>query len=34
MSDKQTPPYEAPSVEPIDSDGAPIDTTPGLSPPA
>jgi hypothetical protein len=31
MSDKQTPTYEPPSVEPIDTEGETIDTTPGLS---
>jgi hypothetical protein len=31
MSDEQTPIYEAPSVEPIDTEGETIDTTPGLS---
>jgi hypothetical protein len=30
MSDSQTP-YEAPSVEEIDSDGVPISTAPGNS---
>jgi hypothetical protein len=31
MSDTQPKPYEAPSVEEIDSDGAPIITAPGNS---
>jgi hypothetical protein len=30
MSDSQTP-YEAPSVEEVESDGAPISTAPGNS---
>ena len=32
MSDKQTP-YEKPSVEEVDTDGAPVETTPGPSQP-
>jgi hypothetical protein len=33
MSDKQAP-YEAPSVEQIDTDGEPISTAAGNSPPS
>ncbi len=31
MSEKQPVPYEAPSVEEIDTDGFPISTAPGTS---
>jgi hypothetical protein len=31
MSDKQTEPYEAPSIEEIDTDGNPISTAAGQS---
>ena len=31
MSDKQTAPYEAPSIEQIDTDGEPITTAAGNS---
>jgi len=31
MSDEQTPPYEPPSVEQIDTDGEPISTAAGNS---
>ena len=34
MSDKQTEPYEAPSVEEIDTDGNPISTAAGNSIPS
>lgn len=33
MSVKQPEPYEAPSVEEIETDGAPISSAPGLSQP-
>jgi len=34
MSDKQTEPYEAPSIEEIDTDGNPISTAAGQSIPS
>ena len=34
MSDHETQPYEAPSVEEIDSDGYPISTVAGASQPS
>ncbi len=34
MSDKQTEPYEAPSIEEIDTDGNPISTAAGNSIPS
>jgi len=34
MTDKQTEPYEAPSIEEIDTDGYPISTAAGQSIPS